>query len=154
MQTRRWSCEGKEKMNQFPLPSLVFVLISLTIILFLLCGILAWTYRISLRINKLDGFKFGIRFGVAFVQILLGIVITAVLMALKLEPNIGIAIGIGTAILFGMPALKLFIRLAWKPTLRVWGVAAVMQLVLIPIYLLIVAVVFVQLLLWVYPPVY
>jgi hypothetical protein len=141
-------------MNPFPLAPLVFVLISLTIILLLLCGILAWTYRMSIRINKLDGFKFGIRFGVAFVQILLGVVITAVLRALKFEPNTGIAVGIGTAILVGMPALKLFVRLDWKPTLRLWGVAAVMQLALIPICSLILAIVFIMLLLWLYPPVF
>lgn len=141
-------------MNQFPLSPLVSIYISLSIILFLLCGILAWTYRISIRINKLAGSKFGILFGVAFVQILLGVVITVVLRALKFEPITGIAVGIGTAILVGIPVLKLFVRLDWKPTLRVWGVAAAMQLVLIPICSLILAVVFVQLLLWLYPPVY
>jgi hypothetical protein len=141
-------------MNQFPLAPLVLVLISLTIILLLLCGILAWTYKMSIRINKLDGFKFGIRFEVAFVQILLGVVITAVLRALKFEPITEIAAGIGTAILVGIPALKVFVRLAWKPTLRVWGVAAVMQLVLIPICSLILVMVFIMLLLWLYPPVF
>lgn len=141
-------------MNQFPLPPLLSVLISLTLLLLLVCGILAWTYGISIRINKSEGFRFGIRFKVAFVQTLLGVVITAGLREWKFEPITAIAVGIGTTILAGIPALKLFVRLAWKPTLRLWGVAAVMQLVLIPICSSILAVIFFLLLLWLYPPVF
>ncbi len=141
-------------MSQFPLPPLVFVFIGLSIILILLCGIFTWTYKVSIRITKVESPKLGRLFGSAFAQILLGVIVTAVLRAMKFEPFTGIASGIGTVILSGIPALKLFVRRNWKQTLQLWGVAVGMQIVLLPICSLILSVAFVQLLLWLYPPIY
>jgi len=141
-------------MSQFPVPLLVSIFISLGVILLLLCGIITWTYKLSIRINKVESSKFGILFGIAFVQILLGVIVTAVLRAMKAEPLPGIGAGIGTVVLFGIPILKLSLHRNWKQTIQLWGIAGVMQLVLIPICLLILSVVFFLLLYWIYPPVF
>jgi len=141
-------------MNQFPLSPSVSIYISLSIILLLLCGIITWTYKVSIRINKVESPKFGILFGAAFGQILLGVIVTAVLRAMKFEPVVGIVAGIGTVILSGILILKLSLHRNWKQTLQLWGVAGAMQLVLVPICLGLLFVVFTLLLTWIYPPIY
>jgi hypothetical protein len=141
-------------MTQFPVPPLVSIFISLGVILMLLCGIIAWTYKLSIRINKFEDPKFGILFGIAFVQTLLGVIVTAILRAMKFEPFAGLGAGIGTVVLSGILILKLSLQYNWKQTLQLWGIAGVMQLVLIPICLLMLSVVFFLLLYWIYPPVF
>jgi hypothetical protein len=136
------------------LPPLASILIGTCIILVLLSGIITWTIRISLRLNQLEIPKLHILIGTAFIQTLVEVVVTAILRAMKFGPITGIGIGIGSAILSGILVMKLVLQKSWKQTLWLWGIAAALQLVLIPIGLAVLLVLFTLLLYGIYPPVY
>jgi len=110
---------GLERMNQFPLPPLISLLIGLCIILLILCGIVVLTAWTSIRLSKVQIPKLRILFIVAFLQILLGVVVTAILRAIKVEPLTGVGAGIGTTILPGFLIMKLVLHSTWKQALRV-----------------------------------
>jgi hypothetical protein len=141
-------------MNPFPLPPLISLLIGLCIILLILCGIVVLTTWTSIRLSKVQIPKLRILFIVAFLQILLGVVVTAILRAMKVGPLTGVGAGIGTTILAGFLIMKLVLHNSWKQALRVWGVAAAMQLILIPICLVVLLAILMMLSYWIYPPIY
>ena len=141
-------------MNPFPLPPLISLLIGLCIILLMLCGIVVLTTWTSIRLSKVQIPKLRILFIVAFLQILLGVGVTAILRAVKVEPLTGVGAGIGTTILAGFLIMKMVLHSSWKQALRVWGVAAAMQLILIPICLVVLLAILMMLSYWIYPPVY
>jgi uncharacterized iron-regulated membrane protein len=119
-----------------PLSSIVLFL-SLGLTLMILSGVMVWTFRISLRLNKVDAPKLRWLFLIAFIQILFGI------MSIVLETIFGLTRGeaflvccatpLGATLLSGILVIKLVIKTNWKQSLRVWSLAAIMQLILLPV---------------------
>jgi hypothetical protein len=121
-------------------------------ILLILFGIIPWTTRISLRLNKVDTPKLKFLFAIAFLQILLGIMAVFIVKAIKNELFIAIGGGSGITFLSGLFFIKLILKNGWRQSLRVWGIAAAMQLVLLPICSAVLLVVFVSLIFLLFPP--
>ncbi len=104
-----------------------------------LCGVVAATIRISLHLNKVDAPKLRWLLLIASFQILFGI------MSIVIETFVGLtkretlivccATPLGTTLLSGILFIKLVINTNWKQSLRVWSLAVVMQLVLLPVCL-------------------
>jgi hypothetical protein len=141
-------------MSQFPLPPLVFIPIVLGIILIILCGLITLTLRLSIRLNKAESPGRKTLILVAFLQILAGTIVVAVLRVMKIGPFAGIGVGMAAAIMTGILGMKWFLHGSWKQTLRLWGVAAAMQLVLMPVCLAVLLLIFMALSFWIYPPIY
>jgi hypothetical protein len=70
---------------------------------------------------------------IAFLQILLGILTIYVVELIKYEPFLIIVTGLGVTILSGLLFIKLFLKNDWKQSLRIWAIAAVMQVVFVPV---------------------
>jgi len=141
-------------MSKFPLPAPVFILIWLGLTILLLCGIVAWTISKGSRRNQVPAPHQKILFLIAFLQILVGSITTAILRASALDPYRGIGFGIGMTILAGIPLQKWALKTAWKQTFKIWGFAALIQLVLIPICIVVSFIMLVIVSIWLYPPVF
>jgi hypothetical protein len=141
-------------MSKFPLPAPVFVLIWLGLTILLLCGIVAWTISKSSCRNKVPAPHRKILFLIAFLQILVGSITTAILQASAFDPYRGIGFGIGMAILAGIPLQKGVLKTAWKQTFKIWGLGALIQLVLLPICIVVSLIMFAIVSIWLYPPIF
>jgi hypothetical protein len=95
------------------------------------------TIRISLRLNKVDAPKLRWLFLIACLQILFGI------LSIGIETILGLTQGeslivccatpLGATLLSGLLLTKLLIKADWKRTLRVWSLASILQMVLLPV---------------------
>jgi hypothetical protein len=135
----------------------IILFLGLGFILLILCGIITWTIRISLRLNKVDIPKLKFLFSIAFLQILLGVITIFILFIvgpITDEPFIAIGTGSGITLLSGILFIKLILKNGWKQSLRVWAIAVAMQLVLVPVCSVVMSVALVMFLLLVYPPQY
>ena len=110
-----------------------FFAIGMLSIPLVLWGIIAFTIRISFRLCKVEPPKLKFIFAIAFLQTLLGIVTIYVVELIKYEPFLIIGTGLGITILSGLLFIKMFLKNDWKQSLRIWAIAAVMQLVFVPI---------------------
>lgn len=137
--------------NSHPAPVIV-MLLGLGFIIFVLCGILTWTTRISIRLSKLDLPRSRSLIAIAFLQVLLGGLTVFALRAITDDPFIDIGTGLVMTFLSGLFLIKLILKNGWRRSLRVWAVAAAMQLVLVPIFSAIMLVGWVLFFLWLYPP--
>jgi hypothetical protein len=101
--------------------------------LVLLWGVISLTIWISFRLRKVEPPKFKFLFAIAFLQILLGILTIYVVDAINDEPSLYIGTGLGITILSGLLFIKMFLKNDWKQSLRIWAIAAIMQLVFVPV---------------------
>jgi hypothetical protein len=136
-----------------PLP-IIILFLCLGFILFALSGIITWSIRVSCRFNGVETPKTKRLFAVGFLQILLGVLTVFAIKAIKDEPLPAIGTGFGITFLSGLFFLKLILKNQWKSCLRLWGIAALLQLVLLPVSAAILLVVFVFLISLLFPPVY
>ena len=120
-------------MSDFISSPIIILLLSLASILFVLCWIVTWTIRISIRLVKVEPPKSRFLFIIAFIQVMLGFLTVLALRAISDNPLIDIGIGLGVILLSGLFFIKLIFRTGWRRPLRVWAIAAAMQLVLLPI---------------------
>jgi hypothetical protein len=124
-------------MSHIPSFSTIVLLLSLGFVLTTLCGVVAATIRISLHLNKVEVPKLRWLLLIALLQILFGI------MSIVIETILGLTKGealivcyatpLGTTLLSGILFIKLVIKTDWKQSLRIWSLAAIMQLVLLPV---------------------
>ena len=114
--------------NPFP-----FFFIGMVSIPLVLWGIIALTIRISFRLRKVESPKLKFIFAIAFLQTFLGILTLYVVETIKYEPFLIIGTGLGITILSGLLFIKMFLKNDWKQSLRIWAIAAVMQMVFVPV---------------------
>jgi len=113
-----------------PLPFSDIGLVSIPLVLW---GIIAFTIWISFRLRKLEPPKLRFIFIIAFLQILLGILTIYVVESIKYIPFLIIGTGLGIIILSDLLFIKMFLKNDWRQSLRIWAIAAVMQLVFLPV---------------------
>jgi hypothetical protein len=130
----------------------IVMLLGLGFIFFVLCGILTWTSLISIRLSKVEPPRSRFLIAIAFLQVLLGGLTGFAIRAIIDDPFIDIGTGLGMTFLSGMFFTKLILKNGWRRSLRVWAIAAAMQLVLVPICSVIMVVGWVMFFLWLYPP--
>jgi hypothetical protein len=141
-------------MSQLPqLPVIVFFL-GIGVILLILCGVLAWITRISFRLNKVDAPKTKILLAISFLQTLTGVFTVFVVRTIKDEPLIALGTGLVIMLLSGILFMKLILKMGWKQSMHIWGIAAAVQLVLVPVCSVVMAVAWVMIYLLLYPPQY
>lgn len=114
-----------------PFPFFAIGLVSIPLVL--LWGVISLTIWISFRLRKVEPPKFQFLFAIAFLQILLGILTIYVVDAINDEPSLYIGTGLGITILSGLLFIKMFLKNDWKQSLRIWAIAAIMQLVFVPV---------------------
>jgi type IV secretory pathway TrbD component len=110
-----------------------FAIIGLVTIFSVLWGIITWIIRISYRLRKVEPPKLKFMFAIAFLQILLGILTIYVVDAIMDEPLLYMGTGLGITILSGLLFIKLILKNDWNQSLRIWTIAASMQLVFVPV---------------------
>lgn len=133
---------------------IIVLFLGLGFILFSLCGIIAWTIRISLRLNKMDAPKIKPLYLISFLQILAGVIMVLVVRTIKDEPFIALGIGLFLTLLSGILFIKLILKKDWKQSLHLWGIAVALQLALLPVCSLVMSVAWVMFIIWLYPPQY
>jgi hypothetical protein len=133
----------------YPVLALFF---GLGCILLVICGVMTWTTRISFRLGKVEPPKLKFLVAVAFLQVLLGVLTVFALKAVKDDPVIDLGIGLGMIFLSGLFLQKLIIKTGWRQCLRIWCIATLIQLVLVPVCSLFLLVGLYLLLLLLYPP--
>jgi len=138
------------------LPSLPLILLflGLAVILLILCGVLAWTTRISFRLNKVDAPKTKPLFAIAFLQILAGVIAVFVVRTIKNDPLIALGASLVIMLVSGIFLMELILKMGWKQSLRIWGIAAAVQLVLAPVCSAVMAITWAMILFWLFPPQY
>ncbi len=72
-------------------------------------------------------------FSVAFLQIVLGIGTVLGVKAFNDDPLLCLGTGLGILLVSGLFWIKLLLKTSWKQALRVWAVAAGIQLVAVPV---------------------
>lgn len=143
-----------EKTDIFDQQPAIALFLGLGLILFVLCVITAWTIRISFRINKLEPPGAKLLYSAAFLQILVGVIILMIVRTIKNEPLISIGSGLAMTLLSGLFIIKWMLKQDWKQALRLWAVAAALQLVALPVGSVVMLVILVMILNWLYPPQY
>jgi hypothetical protein len=128
-------------------------LIGLGIILLILWGLLILTIWFSLRLRKLNQPLKRVIL-IAFIQVIIVVCTPFIFREAKLNPNIGVGVRMGLAILLGFFILKLILQYSWQQTLRLWGIVAGIQLITLPVCMAIVVMSFVVLLIQIFPPIY
>jgi len=132
--------------------SVIVLLLGLGFILLVIGGIISWTTRISIRLNKVEAPKIRVLFAIAFLQVLLGGLTVIAARAIYNDPFIDLGTGLGMTFLSGLIFIKLLLKNGWRRSLGIWVIAAAMQLVLVPICSGIMVVGWLRFLLLLYPP--
>jgi hypothetical protein len=135
-----------------PQQPFIVLFLGLGIILLVLCGVITWTTRTSIRLGKKELPKIKFLFAIAFLQVLLGVITIFVVRAIKDDPVIAIGTGAGIMFLSGLFYIKVILKKSWRQSLRIWAVAFAMQLVLVPVFTVVMVVGWIMILLWMYPP--
>jgi hypothetical protein len=120
-------------MNRILSDSTTFSVIGLVSIPLVLLGIMVLTTWTSFRMRKVEPPKLKVMLPIAFLQISLGLLTIYVVELIKYEPFLMIATGLGITILSNLLFIKLFLKDDWRQPLRIWAIAAVMQLVIVPV---------------------
>ena len=134
-------------------PAIVLFL-GLGLILLVLCVIISWTTRISFRINQLEPPGSQPLFAAAILQILLGVITLMIVRTIKNEPLISIGSGLAITLLSELFVIKWMLKKSWKQALRLWAVAAALQLVALPVGSVVMLLILMMILNWIYPPQY
>jgi hypothetical protein len=132
--------------------STFFLLVGLGLILFVLLGIITLTTRFSLRLGKQEPPSLKLLFPIAFLQVVLGSLTVFAARTIHNDPWIDIGAGLGVTILSGLFFIKVMLKIGWKRCLRVWIVAALLQIVLVPLGSGIFLVGWLMLYFFLYPP--
>jgi len=132
--------------------SVIVLLLGLGFILLVIGGIITWTTRISIRLNKVEAPKKRLLFAIAFLQVLLGGLTVIAARAIYNDPFIDLGTGLVFTLLSGLFFIKLLLKNGWRRCLRIWIIAATLQLVLVPICAGIVAVGWTMFVLLLFPP--
>jgi hypothetical protein len=111
----------------------IFSVVGLVFIPLVLWGIIALTIRLSFRLRKVEPPKLKFLFAISFLQILLGILTIYVIELIKYEPFLVFGTALGITILSGLLFIQIFLKNDWKQSLRIWVIAAVMQMVFVPV---------------------
>jgi hypothetical protein len=114
----------------YPFPGSTIGLMSIPLVLW---GIMTLTIWISFRLCKVEPPKLKFIFANAFLQVLLGILTVFVVESIKYIPFLIIGTGLGIMILSDLLFIKRFLKNDWKHSLRIWAIAAAMQLVFVPV---------------------
>ncbi len=130
----------------------IYLVIGLAFIVLVLWGIIAWTTRISFRLRKVEVPKSRFLFVVTLLQILVGGLTFYGFEVIKDGPTLNMGIALGITILSGLLFRKMILKNNWKQTLGGWAIAALLQLVLLPVSLVIMLFVWVMLLFIIHPP--
>ena len=120
-------------MSRILSASSILSVIGLVSIPLVLMGIMALTIWISFRLRKVESPKLRFIFAFAFLQTLLGILTIYVVESIKYIPFLIIGTGLGIIILSDLLFIKMFLKNDWKQSLRIWAIAAGMQLVFVPV---------------------
>ena len=139
-------------MSYFHNHPVIVLFLGLGLILFVLCGVIAWTIRISSRLSKAEPPRIWLLFAIAFLQVLLGGLTVFFIRDFSYDSFVVFGTSLGVIILSGLFFIKLILKNGWRRSLRVWAIAAAMQLVLVPICAVVLAVGWVMLLFWLHPP--
>jgi hypothetical protein len=141
-------------MTDFLSSPITFLVLSLVLILVILHELLRLTLRFTHRLLKFDypqGHSLRI---IAILQVLVGILVTVALRFIHNDPILDLGIGGGLMLLSGILFIKIILKYPWKITLLVWGVALIMQLVVVPVVTMVLLAVFVLLAITLFPPQY
>jgi hypothetical protein len=111
----------------------ISIIIGSVILLIVLCGIIAWTTCKSFIWRKAESPKLWLLFIIAFLQILPGVITVFAVKGINNNPIIALGSGLVVLIISGCFWIKIFLKVSWKQTLRLWSYAAVMQLILVPV---------------------
>jgi hypothetical protein len=141
-------------MSQLPKLPVIILFLGVGVILLILCGVLAWTTRISFRLNKVDAPKTKSLFAIAFLQILAGVMAVFVVRTIKDDPLIALGTGLVIMLMSGILFMEHILKMGWKQSWRIWRIAAAVQLVLAPVCAVVMAMTWAMILLWLYPPQY
>jgi hypothetical protein len=139
-------------MSRSTIQTEIIPLLFVGFILFVLWGIIYGTTRIGFRLGKVGPPKMRYLFAIAFLQLLLGVLTIIAVRAIDNNPVLDIGTGLGVTFLSGLLLLKLMLKNRWKESLRVWAIAAAMQLVLLPICAYVMAFGLIVLMFWLHPP--
>ncbi len=139
-------------MSYIPTLPVITLFLGLGFILLILCGITTWTTWVSFRVNKMVIPKLKFLFTIAFLQILLGVMTVWIVKAIQDEPFIAIGTGLIIMLLSGLFFIKWILKNPWKLSLRVWAMAALMQVVLVPVCSVFMSVIGVWFLWRLFPP--
>lgn len=139
-------------MSYIPTLPVITLFLGLGFILLILCGITTWTTWVSFRVNKMVTPKLKFLFTIAFLQILLGVMTVWIAKAIKDEPLFAIGTGLIIMFLSGLFFIKWILKNPWKLSLRVWAMAALMQVVLVPVCSVFMSVIGVWFLWRLFPP--
>ncbi len=139
-------------MSYIPTLPVITLFLGLGFILLILCGITTWTTWVSFRVNKMVTPKLKFLFTIAFLQILLGVMTVWIVKAIQDEPFIAIGTGLIIMLLSGLFFIKWILKNPWKLSLRVWAMAALMQVVLVPVCSVFMSVIGVWFLWRLFPP--
>jgi hypothetical protein len=104
--------------------------------------------------NKVAAPKTKLLFAIAFLQILAGVIAVFVVRMINNYPLIALGTGLVIMAASGILLMKLVLKMGWKQSLRIGGIAAIVQLVLTPGCSLVMAMTWTKILLWLYPPQY
>jgi len=139
------------KLPQLPV---IVLFLGIGVFLLILCGVLAWATRISFRLTKVAAPKTKPLFAIAFLQILAGVIAVLIVRTIKDDPLIALGAGLFIMLVSGILLMKLTLKMGWKQSLRIWGIAAAVQLVLAPVCSVVMAMAWVMIMLWLFPPQY
>ncbi len=140
-------------MGRSILSPVVTQLIGLGSILLILWGLLTLTVWFSLRLRKLNQPLKRVVL-IAFIQVVIIVCTPFIFREAKLNPNLGVGVGSGVAILLGLVILNAVLQYSWQQTLRLGGITVGIQLITLPVCMAIVVMVFMVLLIQLFPPVF
>lgn len=141
-------------MTQLLSSSTLFLILSLILLLVILHILLRGTLRFSHRLLKFDLPKGHSLRLIAVIQVLIGILTTIILRLIHNDPILDLGVGAAVMLLSGLPLIKVFLKYPWKLTWLVWGVAVIMQLVVVPVVTLVTLAIFILLASLLFPPQY
>lgn len=132
----------------------VFLVLGLILLLVIIHDLLRSTLHFTHRLLKFEYPQGHALRLIAILQILVGILVTVILRSIHNDPILDLGLGGGLMLLSGIPLIKLFLKYPWKITLLVWGVAVIMQVVVVPVVTMIVIAIFIFLASLIFPPQY
>jgi hypothetical protein len=139
------------QLTQSPIPFLVACLV---VILAAFWGGIAWTTRVSFRLDReWQGSLKRIPL-LALLQVALGVGAVVLLRAIHNDPLLDLGVGLGVVLLSGLFLMKWFFARPWKATLRIWVVAAAQQFILLPVSGVVLGFLLIMLLTVIFPPQY
>lgn len=140
---------GMEKLLS---SSVVFLWLAFILLLVILHDLLRATLRFSHRLLKFEFPSTGSLRLVAVIQVLLGVLVTLLMRLIHNDPVLDLAVGAAVMLLSGLPLIKALLKYPWKIARLVWMVAAVMQLVFVPVVSLVTLAAFILLASFLFPP--